>query len=85
MNLLAPNLNEPVQFERLTYIAGLDGLCAGPVRVMAVLNESTRLCLGKRSWYDLAQRLGARDIPCEVQGPLFRPWAVRNHWDHNRT
>jgi hypothetical protein len=39
MNLLDFPLNEPVQFERLTYINGLNGIEPGPRREYAVLGD----------------------------------------------
>ena len=75
MNLLDTDMMEQVQFERLTYINGLDGFQPGPRREYAVIGDPLRLSLGNRSWWDLAHWLGERDIICEISGPYWTYWS----------
>jgi hypothetical protein len=79
MQWFYPNSQEPITFERLVYIDGLDGLQAGSQRVLAVLGDPVRVGLGKRCWYDLAHWLGERGIECEVAGPNWTDWSTQSY------
>jgi hypothetical protein len=84
MNLLDPNLNEPITFERLIYISGLNGFEPGTRRELAVLGDPVRVGLGRgrKSWFDLAHWLGERGIVCEISGP-FWTMVEMEHYEHD--
>ena len=73
MNLLDPNLNEPITFERLTYVSPLNRFEPGPMRELAVMGDPVWVGLGRgrKSWFDLAHWLGQRGIVCEISGPFW--------------
>jgi hypothetical protein len=76
MNLLDLNSQEPVVFETLTYVSGLSGFQPGARHDLAVCGDPLRLALGKRSWWDLAEWLGARGVKCTVEGPYWTHWSA---------
>src|SRR5260370_29976176 len=84
MNFRGLTPEQRVQFERLQVVSGLHGFEPGPIAEIAVLGEPLRLGLGRKSWYDLAEWLGARAVECTMEGPYY-PVLLTQKTDYPRT